>query len=94
MSTPRKSQIIPDLPGVPPEAAEQIRTIAQVNHNLEARIRSLENSGFLTQQKADLMYSPPVMAKELSANGSAPLNIVSVSGRLIVQPQPKRTRRQ
>jgi hypothetical protein len=93
MSTPTKTQALPTLPGISKEAADQIRVLAQTAQRLQARVTQLEGAGFLTKTQADAHYSPAVMAQQLSANGSAPLNVVMVSGRIIVQAQPMRKTR-
>lgn len=91
--TPNKTQSTPRLKGIPQEAAEEIRVLAQTIQRLTGRTAALENAGFLTETQAEKKYSPSVMAQELSAAGSAPLNVLSVGGRLIVQPQPQSRRR-
>lgn len=86
--TPKRTQSAPRLTGIPQEAADEVRNMAQIIYRLEARIRNMEGKGFLTVEQANQMYSPPVMARELSANGSAPLNVVTVAGSTIIQAQP------
>lgn len=88
MASIPKSQTLPSLPGISQEAADQIRQVVATNRRLQARIEALEKAGFITAKQADQQYSPYVMAKALSANGVAPLNVVMVSGTPIIQAQP------
>jgi len=93
MASPSKTQSAPRLIGVPQEAADEVRSMAQTIYRLEARIRSLEGGGFLTVEQANQMYSPPVMARELSANGSAPLTVTTIGGVPTILAQPTKGRR-
>ena len=88
MASATRTQSTPTLPGVPQQAAEQIRTLAKTVQRQQAQITQLANAGFLTKETADTLYSPPVMAKELSSSGSNPLNVVVAGGRTFLQPQP------
>ena len=81
------------LRGIPEEAANELRVLAQHVQRLQARATALEGAGFITAKEADAKFSPPVMARELSANGSAPLNVVTVGSRTILQPQPVKGRK-
>lgn len=92
MSSATRTQALPTLPGISKEAADQIRMLVGTVQRLQSRISAQEKAGYLTKQAADTLYSPPVMAKELSANGSAPLNVVTSSGRTFLQPQPVKGR--
>ena len=92
MASATRTQAVPTLPGIPKEAADQIRVLTKTVQRLSARIGNLEGSGFLTADQAEAKYGPATMAKELSANGSAPLNVVTVAGRMILQPQPAKGR--
>jgi hypothetical protein len=91
--TPRRTQSVPALRGVPDQAAEEVRVMARTIQRLEARIRTLEGAGYMTTRQAEARYSPPIMAQELSATGSAPLNVVTVGGQNIIQAQPGARRR-
>lgn len=90
--TPRRAQPAPKLEGVPREAADEIRSLAQTVYRLTARIQAMESAGYLTVRQAEERYSPPVMAQQLSATGSAPLNVVTIGGTTILQAQPVRKR--
>lgn len=90
--TPTKTQALPTLPGISKDAADQIRVLAQTAQRLQARVSQLESAGFLTQTQADARYSPPVMAQALSSTGSAPLTVVVISGKSVLQAQPVRGR--
>jgi hypothetical protein len=90
--TPTKTQALPTLPGVSKEAADQIRVLAQTAQRLQARVAQLEQAGFITGSQAEARYSPAVMSQALSATGSAPLNVVVVGSRTILQAQPTKKR--
>ena len=91
--TPQKTQSSPRLSGIPKEAADEVRQMSQTIARLESRIRQLEGADYLTQRQAEAKYSPPVIARELAATGSSPLNVVTVGGRTILQAQPVTRRR-
>ena len=84
---------MPTLPGIQKEAADQLRVLAQTVQRQQAQITALGNAGFLTADQAEAKYGPAKMAVELSANGSAPLNVITVAGRMILQPQPTKGRK-
>ena len=90
--TPQRAQPLPQLTGVPKEAAEEIRNLAKVIQRLTSRIAVLEGAGFITAKQAEAKYSPTVMAQALQATGSAPLNVVTVSGQTFLQAQPTKGR--
>ena len=88
MGTARKTQTLPTLPGISEEARKQIHDLAQTIQRLESRTGVLESSGFLTKMEADQKYSAPAISRELASDGSAPLNVVVVGSRTILQSQP------
>ena len=88
MSGARKSQSLPSLPGLHPVAAAELRNIAQTLQRIESRTNALEAAGFLTKHEAEKKYSPSVISRELASDGSAPLNVVTVGPRTILQSQP------
>lgn len=72
---------------VPPDVAEAIRTLQAQVAALVSHAKQVREARYLTRQEADQLYGPKTMQKELSANGSAPLNVSNLLGRLAeVQP--------
>ena len=72
---------------VPTNVAEAIRTLQSQVAALVSHAKQVQQAGYLTRQEADQLYGAKTMQRELSANGSAPLNVSNLLGKLAeVQP--------